>query len=150
MNFKWYERKLWCSSLRYYPGIRLDGLRKTTKHLSRDRRSPDRDLILGPPGYEVGVLRTLSLCSVHVHVKSMLVQRICTGHTLRGCIDCILGVVITCRKAVGFVPSFLYSLIPINDCKLVTVVVRSEAWVRIPLSAWMFVRVFLCCVVLCR
>jgi hypothetical protein len=42
----------------------------------------------------------------------------------------------------------------------VTVVVRSEAWVlaslllgswvRIPLKAWMFVRVFLCCVVLCR
>jgi hypothetical protein len=43
---------------------------------------------------------------------------------------------------------------------LVTVAVRSEAWVlvgwllgswvRIPLKAWMFVRVFLCCVVLCR
>jgi hypothetical protein len=42
----------------------------------------------------------------------------------------------------------------------VTVAVRSEAWVlagwllgswvRIPLKAWIFVRVFLCCVVLCR
>jgi hypothetical protein len=42
----------------------------------------------------------------------------------------------------------------------VTVVVRSKAWVlagwllgswvRIPLKAWMFVRVFLCCAVLCR
>jgi hypothetical protein len=42
----------------------------------------------------------------------------------------------------------------------VTVAVRSRAWVlagwllgswvRIPLKAWMFVRVFLCCVVLCR
>jgi hypothetical protein len=42
----------------------------------------------------------------------------------------------------------------------VTVAVRSEAWVlagwllgswvRIPLKAWLFVRVFLCCVVLCR
>jgi hypothetical protein len=41
----------------------------------------------------------------------------------------------------------------------VTIAVRSEAWVlagwlleswvRIPLKAWMFVRVFLCCVVLC-
>jgi hypothetical protein len=36
------------------------------------------------------------------------------------------------------------------------VAVRCEAgwllgsWVRIPLKAWMFVRVFLCCVVLCR
>jgi hypothetical protein len=44
--------------------------------------------------------------------------------------------------------------------KPVTVAVRSEAWVlarwllgswvRIPLKAWMFVRVFLCCVFLCR
>jgi hypothetical protein len=44
--------------------------------------------------------------------------------------------------------------------KLVTVAVRSEAWVlagwllgswvRFQLQAWMFVRVFLCCVVLCR
>jgi hypothetical protein len=24
------------------------------------------------------------------------------------------------------------------------------SWIRIPLKAWMFVRVFLCCVVLCR
>jgi hypothetical protein len=42
----------------------------------------------------------------------------------------------------------------------VTVAVRSEAlvlaglllgsWVRIPLKAWTFVRVFMCCVVLCR
>jgi hypothetical protein len=42
----------------------------------------------------------------------------------------------------------------------VTVAVRSEAWVlagwllgswfRIPLKAWMFFRVILCCVVLCR
>jgi hypothetical protein len=24
------------------------------------------------------------------------------------------------------------------------------SWVRIPLKAWMFIRVFLCCVVLCR
>jgi hypothetical protein len=24
------------------------------------------------------------------------------------------------------------------------------SWVRIPLKAWIFVRVFLCCVVLCR
>jgi hypothetical protein len=43
---------------------------------------------------------------------------------------------------------------------LVTEAVRSEAWVlvgwllgswvRVPLKAWMFVRVFLCCVVMCR
>jgi hypothetical protein len=42
----------------------------------------------------------------------------------------------------------------------VTMAVQSEAWVlaswllgswvKIPLKAWMFVRIFLCCVVLCR
>jgi hypothetical protein len=30
--------------LRYYPSIRLQGLRKTSKDLSRDRRSSGRDL----------------------------------------------------------------------------------------------------------
>jgi hypothetical protein len=29
-------------SLRYYPGIRLDGLRKTTKTFNQNSRSPDR------------------------------------------------------------------------------------------------------------
>jgi hypothetical protein len=52
----------------------------------------------------------------------------------------------------------------VSECMLleesVTVPMRSEvwilaiwllgSWVRIPLKAWMFVRVFLCCVVLCR
>jgi hypothetical protein len=48
---------------------------------------------------------------------------------------------------------------PSNIWRPVRVAVRSEAWVladwllgswfRIPLKAWMFVRVFLCCVVLC-
>jgi hypothetical protein len=30
--------------LRYYPGIRLEGLRETTKTLSQDSRYPGRDL----------------------------------------------------------------------------------------------------------
>jgi hypothetical protein len=29
--------------LRYYLGIRLEGLRKSTKNVSQDSRSPDRD-----------------------------------------------------------------------------------------------------------
>jgi hypothetical protein len=51
-------------------------------------------------------------------------------------------------------------IIPVWMCEPVTVAVRSEAWVLagwllgswvlIPLKAWMFIRVFLCCVVLCR
>jgi hypothetical protein len=44
--------------LRYYPGIRLEGLRKTTKKLSQDSQSPGRDLNLEPPEYKVGVLTT--------------------------------------------------------------------------------------------
>jgi hypothetical protein len=55
-----------------------------------------------------------------------------------------------------FIVSFSYNRLK----QPVTVAVRSEAWflagwllgswVRIPLKAWMFFRVFLCCVVLCR
>jgi hypothetical protein len=44
--------------LRYYPGIRLEGLRKTTKILNQDSLSPGRDLNPGPPEYEAGVLTT--------------------------------------------------------------------------------------------
>jgi hypothetical protein len=53
------------------------------------------------------------------------------------------------------------NILPFHTFMLpVTVAVRSEtwilagwllgSWVRIPIKAWMFVRVFLCCVVLCR
>jgi hypothetical protein len=44
--------------LRYYPGIRLDGLRKTTTKFNQGSRSPSRKLNLGPPEYEAGVLAT--------------------------------------------------------------------------------------------
>jgi hypothetical protein len=37
-------------------GIYLKGLRKTTKKLSQDSRSQDRNLNPGPPKYEAGVL----------------------------------------------------------------------------------------------
>jgi hypothetical protein len=49
--------------LRYYPGIHLQGLRETTKNLSQDSRSPDRDINPGPPEYE-GVLTIRSQRSV--------------------------------------------------------------------------------------
>jgi hypothetical protein len=39
--------------LRYYPGIRLEGLRKNTENLNQDSRSPGSDP--GPPEYEAGV-----------------------------------------------------------------------------------------------
>jgi hypothetical protein len=45
--------------LRYYPGNRLEGLRKTTKSLSQGNRSTGLDLKPGPPKYEAEVLSTL-------------------------------------------------------------------------------------------
>jgi hypothetical protein len=63
-------------------------------------------------------------------------------------------------RARKFYTTFTNYLGIIEVQESVTVAVRSEAWVlagwllglwvRIPLKAWMFVRVFLCCVVLCR
>jgi hypothetical protein len=50
--------------LRYYPSIRLEGLRKITKSLSQDSRSPGRDLNPGPLEYEAEVLTTRSRCWV--------------------------------------------------------------------------------------
>jgi hypothetical protein len=44
--------------LRYYSGIRLEELRKNTKSLSQDSRSPVQYLNSGPPEYETGVLTT--------------------------------------------------------------------------------------------
>jgi hypothetical protein len=48
-------------NLRYYPGICLEGLRKTTKILSQDSRHPGRDLNQGSPEEEAGVLTTVSI-----------------------------------------------------------------------------------------
>jgi hypothetical protein len=42
--------------LRYYPGICLEGLRKTTKCLGQDSWSLGQDLNPEPPEYEAGML----------------------------------------------------------------------------------------------
>jgi hypothetical protein len=42
--------------LRYYPGIRHESLRKTTKPLNKNMRSQRRDLNAGPAEYEAGGL----------------------------------------------------------------------------------------------
>jgi hypothetical protein len=58
--------------LRFYPGNRLEGLRKTKKIISQDNRSPGRDLNPGPPEYEAGMLTTRPrsstkmLCTAHI------------------------------------------------------------------------------------
>jgi hypothetical protein len=51
------KKQLW-PNLRSYPGIYLEGLRKTMKTLSQDSQFPGRDLNPGPPEYEAGVLTT--------------------------------------------------------------------------------------------
>jgi hypothetical protein len=64
MNWKRCGRKrLWPNKINY-PVVFPDGLRKTTKNLSQDRRSPGRDLNLGPPEYE-GVLTVRPPLSVY-------------------------------------------------------------------------------------
>jgi hypothetical protein len=60
MNYemKWCGRKRSWPNIKYYPGIFLEKLRKTTKDLSQDMRSTDRDLNPGSVKYEAGVLTT--------------------------------------------------------------------------------------------
>jgi hypothetical protein len=58
MNCKGYGRKgSWLNS-KDYPGIRLEGLRKTTKTLNQYTQSPGRESNPKPPEYEIGVLTT--------------------------------------------------------------------------------------------
>jgi hypothetical protein len=38
---------------KYYPGIRLEGLRKTSVNIAENNQSPGWDLKPGPPEYEV-------------------------------------------------------------------------------------------------
>jgi hypothetical protein len=54
MQWKGFGKRSW-PNLRYYPRIRLEGLRKTTKTLSQDSRSQIRNLTPGPPKYEAGL-----------------------------------------------------------------------------------------------
>jgi hypothetical protein len=44
--------------LRYYRGLCLEGLKKSTKTVSKDSRSPGPVLNPEPPEYEAGVLKT--------------------------------------------------------------------------------------------
>jgi hypothetical protein len=74
----------------------------------------------------------------------------------------VCGLSVLCNRLPWFYIFHVYSqfLVTLWQFEPVTVAVRSEAWVlagrllgswvRFPLKAWLFVRVFLCCVVLCR
>jgi hypothetical protein len=54
INCKGHGRKRSWLNVRFYPGIGLEGLRKTKKKL-QDRRCPDRNLYPGLLEYETGV-----------------------------------------------------------------------------------------------
>jgi hypothetical protein len=57
-NRKEHERKRSWPDL-CYPEISPEGVRKTTRNLSQDSRSPGRDLNTSPPEYKAGILTTL-------------------------------------------------------------------------------------------
>lgn len=56
MNWKGYERKWTAPNMRYYPEISPEMLRKTSKNLSQESRSPGRDLNQESPECEAGIL----------------------------------------------------------------------------------------------
>jgi hypothetical protein len=58
MNLKGLEGSVRDLILRYYPGIRVEGLRKTMKNFNQNSQSAGRVLNPGPPEYEAGVLTT--------------------------------------------------------------------------------------------
>jgi hypothetical protein len=60
MNNKGCGKKWPWPNFKEYLGVRLEGLMKTTKHLSQYSQSPDRDLKLGSPEFGAGVLTTRS------------------------------------------------------------------------------------------
>jgi hypothetical protein len=67
--------------LRYYLGICLEGLRKITKYLSQDSRSPGRHLNRGPAEYEAAALTTRPQHSVscRCHTESYMSHNRCVG-----------------------------------------------------------------------
>jgi hypothetical protein len=52
MNWTGLGRKQSWSNFKLYPVIRLEGLRKSTKQLRQDSRSPAQEFNPGPPEYD--------------------------------------------------------------------------------------------------
>jgi hypothetical protein len=80
MNWKGCGRKSSWPNLWYYPGICLEGLRKTMKNLSQNSRCPNRYLNPGPPEYEAGVLTTQPrglVTALHNNGKQMRCMNSC-------------------------------------------------------------------------
>jgi hypothetical protein len=60
MNWRENGRKRLYSNLKQYPGICVDGLRKSTEKLNYNSRDPGRDPNFRIPDYETGVLNLLA------------------------------------------------------------------------------------------
>jgi hypothetical protein len=59
------RRRSW-PNLKHYLSLYLEGVRKTTKNLSQDNRSPGQDLNPGPSEYEAGVLNVTVVCHIAI------------------------------------------------------------------------------------
>jgi hypothetical protein len=81
MNWKGCGRKRSWLILRYHPGIRLDGLRKTMTKISSDSRFPERDMNPGPPEYEAGVLTNRPRRSVKERWTTLVQSTYKSQHT---------------------------------------------------------------------
>lgn len=66
MDWKGYRWKRPLPYVGYYPGIFLEGLRKTAENLSQVSRPPGRDPKPGPPEYKAGVLTTRPRQDTHM------------------------------------------------------------------------------------
>jgi hypothetical protein len=79
-----FKKRSW-PNLRYYPGIYLEELRKTTK-ACQNGRSPRRDFYLGPPEYEAGVITNRPRRSVSVYRHTKLQVPAMNGAILVVCV----------------------------------------------------------------
>jgi hypothetical protein len=70
-------------TLKHHPGIRLEGLRKTTKNLNQDSRSSGRELKPGPPEYDAGVLTTWSWRSVVLNKVYVCGLDLCSWYVMK-------------------------------------------------------------------
>jgi hypothetical protein len=71
VNWKGCGRKRSWPKLRYYPGICLEGPRKTTKNINQNSRSPGWNLNSEPPEHDVRALTTRPQHSVQNRIKTM-------------------------------------------------------------------------------
>jgi hypothetical protein len=83
------NKKLWYS-LRYYPGIFLEWLRKTTNNFDQDSRSSDQVLNPGLPEYDAGVLcRRQWRLVIYVTWGEVMSAIWCSPECPPSCVTCI-------------------------------------------------------------